>query len=252
MNKETVEEIKAVLNAESFDAKLAANLYFQYGKNQTMAKTFIRNPSRYSKKIHYELSKILGVTLSQYKGFDVAQVSQEKVPLPVINRIKEELKTLYPLRVDLQKQLSELPQDNSEETKQAAIEIGAKADELAVRYQLLYDSKEMFFKDGTIPDEDFLFPDEDNLEDNPNSTLRDVEDPYGLKSKNPADVVNRRNNLISSLTKDRNMIKYQAKTTMPQENPMPEGEARKKIEERISLKEAEINAINIFLDANKS
>jgi hypothetical protein len=254
MNKKTTEQIKELLTANEFDPKAGAQIYLVNGRNSNMANIFMRSPERNAGKIRWELAKMIGISLAEYQKMINPETSlAEKgsfIP-QVIDRIKLELEKLYPIRVGIQKNITELPESNDDETKAKALELGEAADVLAMRYQELMDAKELFFEDGTVPDEKALFPEEPNADadaETKDAGTRDEEDPYGLESKDPIWIMKRRDNLISSLSKDRNMVKFQAKTAQPTENPMPAGEERKKVEERIAVKEAELEAINKFLD----
>ncbi|MGQ1890637.1 hypothetical protein ACT29H_09365 [Thermophagus sp. OGC60D27] len=227
-------KIEELLKSESFDVNKAVDLYLKYGRNKNLARNFARNPKRYSRKIKWELSKMIGISLVEFHGCQTGK--DKKILPPIIIKIKGDLSELYKQQAELQKKLVDLGDSNSEESKLKAIEIGKEIDAVAFRYDELAKAKEEFFKKGIIPDEKKLYP----------SSKSD--DPFGLQSMSAADIMRRRGNLVSSITKDQNKLKYQSDTKLEKENPMPEGEKRRKIEERLKKKNEELKAIDDFLN----
>lgn len=240
ISHEAVKEIKAVLSAETFDAKRGASLYLAYGVNSGLARRFARNPSLMSRKIHWELSKMVGVTLSEYvPGAAVKSVglkNNQSWP-PVIDRIKAELRRIYPDRVAIQKELTQLGDSNDADVVVKARQLGEAADVLAARYEELNSAKEKFFDDGTVPKENDLFPEPEQ-----------PKDQWGHYKLSDIQLANRRRNLISGLTKDRNMLLYQKKTVGDKEDPMPAGKERDQVASRVRNKERELKAIEKLIN----
>jgi hypothetical protein len=241
------QQIEDLLNVKDFDTNAATDIYLKYGQNKAYARHFIRNPMRYERKLRWELSKMIGITLQEFNGSvtkpkETDNKTKGEYP-KIITRIKEDLPKLYNNQAQLQKQLTNLGASNDDATKQQAVETGKAIDTLAFRYQQLYDAKEKYFKDGTLPVEDELYPkDEDKGKD------KKQEDPFNLSTKKPSDIVKMRGNLVSGITKDENQLKYQANKKLEAENPMPEGEQRTKVETRLAKKKAMLKAIDEYLD----
>lgn len=230
------EKIEDLLKAESFDINKAVDIYLRYGRNKNLARNFARNPKRYARKIKWELSKMVGISIKEFNG-EAGKVGKKVFP-EIILKIKKELSELYKRQSILQKKLVDLGDSNSEESKLKAVELGKEIDAIAFRYDELAKAKEEFFEKGTIPDEKKLYPEQ-------------KDDPFGLQSMSAADLMRRRGNLVSSITKDQNKLKYQSDTKLEKENPMPEGDKRKKIEERLKKKNEELKAIDDFLKEKK-
>ena len=242
VNQEVAAAIKEVLGAEKFDAKRAAELYMLHGVNGALARRFARNPEMMAAKIRWELSKMVGISLAEYVPGAKMVVKaggkkSDKSWPPIIDRIKMELRRIYPDRVELQKALSMLPDSNDADVVVKARQLGAAADALAARYELLHAAKELYFEDGTVVSEKDLFPEPEK-----------PQDEWGHYKLSDIQLANRRRNLISGLTKDRNMLLYQQKTVAAEENPMPAGKGRDQVASRIRNKERELKAIEKLIN----
>jgi len=239
LSRDAVDEINIALGKEPFNAKNGAELYLRYAVNASLAKRFLRAPESMAKKIHWELSKLDDVSIGQYTQSEkLDAVTSKEIPA-IILRIKKELEEVYKDRVNVQKALTDMGDDNSDATIKEAQRFGELADFLARRYEHLHSAKELYFEKGVIPIEKELFPEPDKAPDK--------EDSFGLKLLTDIQLSNRRRNLISSLTKDRNMLLYQTKTKQDEENPMPDGENRNTMKARIKEKEKELKAIEEML-----
>ncbi len=241
MDEKVKQEITLYLTEKKPDPRKGAELYFKYGKSSSLRRVFTNSPGRYLSKMRWELAKLIGVTLHNFqKGIfetEGVSVSKPKYP-PVIERIKADLPVMYKQRVQLQKELTELTQTNAVDEKEKAAQLAEIIHELAERYQLLHDAKELYFNEGIVPDEKELYP-----EDEKNKDLADIDPVKLLKEKK---------NLESSLTKDRNKLLYQSIKKLDEENPMPKGEARTKLEARIKTKEERLKAINEYLTSREA
>lgn len=262
MNEAVKEEIRALINANPFDAAKGAQLFFAHSKFGIKQRQFLSNPKYYADKIKWELCKLIGVTLNEFhalNGNAVVKPAKAIVPITnkagapaypsIIDRIKDELKVIYAQRTEAQKKITMLGDANDDETKQQAIKLGETIDELADRHQQLHDSKELFFKDGTLPNEAELFPE---AVSKPEKTTKEAAPKFDFEAKGDIWVMNRKTNLISSLTKDKNQLKYQNKAAQPTENPMPKGDKRTEIEQRIAAKETELKAIEAYLNTKNN
>ncbi len=263
VDDKTIEEIKEWLNSEEKDKYAGLQLLEKVSNHKKMVMRLQRksNDKLVIEKVAWELMRYVPMEKEE---------EPEMWP-PVIDRIKEEVKKLYEQRALVQKALVDLGDANDEETKAKAIELGDLANKLGVRHQELEEAKELFFKEKVIPNEEELFPEETNEDENegddPDTSGETSDQTKGdQKPKvieitykwagDPAKAMQRKGNLISSLTKDRNKLKYQSDKKLDAENPMPEGDKRNEVLERIQNKEKEMAAIAEFLkpkdDANKA
>jgi len=245
VDEKLIAKIKVWLDSENKDRTIGLELLSEVTNNNRLVFRLQRkhNTKQVIEKIEWELQRYL----------PKVEADKPKPMPPVILRIKAELPILYNQRAELHKELVDLGEDNSEETMAKAVQIGELIDVLAERHQLLHDAKELFFKEGTEPNELELFPDpetsdeDEGTESGSQGKDENNEDPFGLKVKDPVDLLQRKGNLISSLTKDRNKLLYQADKKLDKENPMPEGKKRDAVLDRIKVKEEEIQAITDFL-----
>jgi hypothetical protein len=239
MQNDFVNEIKAWMNDPDREYSDGLLLLEKISGSQRLASRLQRksNKTLVLQKIEWELQKFLPKE-------DIV-VKQETPDLPqVILRIKAELPILFNQRAELQKELIELGDGNEEETVEMAARLGEIIAVLATRHQLLHEAKELYFNSNgeIIPNEEELFPEGDPLGGGEKPKVN------VLESGDPVEIMKRRDNLISSLTKDRNLLQYQSKSARDKdENPMPQGPERDKIEARIKEKEEEMEAINQYL-----
>ena len=209
IDEKTIEEIKSWLNSDKKDKNVGLGLLEKVCNHKKMVMRLQRksNEKMVIEKVAWELMRYVPKE-------DTKPVLE--IILPIIDRIKEELLISYNQRGMVQKELVELGDDNTEEVKQRAIELGGIAEELAVRHQLLHDAKELYFKEKVVPDEKVLFPEkppvhkiygEGGDDENNQETKTKVYDWDGDQVK----AMEAKKNRESSLTKDRNLLKYQAK-----------------------------------------
>ncbi|MGV8828242.1 MAG: hypothetical protein ACWA6U_07960 [Breznakibacter sp.] len=246
MNEDAKNEIVEFLTSQNPDPDVAARLVLKHHTNQSEVRVFSTSPARYIMQMRWALAKAIGISLADFQRgyFTEARKMQTTDLPPVILRIKEELPILFNQRAELQKELVELGDGNEEETVEMAAQLGEIIAVLATRHQLLHEAKELYFESNgnIIPNEEELFPE--------GAPLGGGEKPKVnvLESGDPVEIMKRRDNLISSLTKDRNLLQYQSKSARDkEENPMPQGPERDKIEARIKEKEEEMEAINQYL-----
>ena len=257
MNEDVKKEIIEFLQQEKPCPDKASELILKHNVNKHEAQVFLASPSRYLMQMRWALAKLISISLVDFQRgyFTDFRKKEEKDYPAVIIRIKAELPKIFEQRSAIQKALTELGDANDEETRAKAKELGELATSLGIRHQLLHEAKELYFEsDGkVVPDEAELFPEtEDENEDNQESF-----EPKYVWVNDPVKAMQIKKNLESSLAKDRNRLKYQSPSAKDkQENPMPEGPERDKVEARIAEKEKELAAINDFLkikdDAGKA
>jgi hypothetical protein len=154
-----------------------------------------------------------------------------------IQRLVNEYSGLYMGRGISHKELIALGEGNETEVVEARRVLIEKIKVNSDRMELLNETFEEFEKSGTIPEEEKLWPEKKEEETGGSSAKSlagiDVEKLKILKK-----------NIQSSVTKDRNLLLYQAKTKGKKENPMPKGPKRTTLEKRIAKKDAEIVRID--------
>lgn len=153
---------------------------------------------------------------------------------PEVNRLVKEYSSLYMQRGKKHAELKKLGDGNDQDTITARQPLIADIKKLSHRMEILFAAFDCYEKDGVEPDSEFLWPEEKAT----GGGLQATGSIEELKAQ--------KQNLQSSLTKDRNMILYGSKT-QPKNgrgNPVPAGPKRTILEKRILKKEKEIEDLN--------
>ena len=148
---------------------------------------------------------------------------------PIIRRVKYEYAELFKKRSISHRKMAEIPEENSEANKQARAAHLAETKAISKRLELLYQHLQAYEVTGTIPNENELWPKQNDPQppDDNIARLRTV-----------------KKNLQTSNGKDRNLLEYQQEKKGKKPAPMPDGPKRKKIEERIKEREKQIAVID--------
>jgi hypothetical protein len=249
------ESISAWLNSDrNFDTGIS--LLHKYG-NKRLAFNLSGNEKKYTSKLAYHLARMLGYNIARAQKISLENrkaVSYVHLPagkkrkpsagsrkkksgkqLPShVRRLIHELNELFNDRAILHKQLGRIPEENTDENVSRRKEISDRMKEISDQMEKLYTAKDDYFSAGKLPDLTVLFPD---------FKKGDAK----KKQMNGAGLMKRKKNLESSMTKDRNLLKYQSKIKLEYEDPMPEGPKRNVIENRIRNKQKELDEINELL-----
>ena len=221
-------------------------LYQKYGKNPVLKRLFPGREKFQAEKLAYELGKLIGL------GFNQTLESQEpdnkQVPdsgsdetnyPPVINRIIAEFSRLYNERGMLKKQENDTPDENTPENIETRRKIIEKIESISARMDILYAAKKAYLEKDIVPDEKELYP-----------------VPNQQAASDPTDsgqLIIKRNNLRSSITRAKNQLEYQSQKKADKPNPMPDCPKRRELEVRIAEKEKELAEIEAKLnDADRS
>lgn len=231
------------------------SILFRHG-NKYLANNIAGNPKRYSHKLAYELAKLAGYSMAEAielmndprSGLrSVISENAEKIKSVMrkktnngqypstVRRVIRELSELYNERARMHTSLAILPGENDAETIEKRRILVKDIEEISLKMDLLYEAKDEYFRNKKVPDLRVLFPKYKK------GTVREL---------GGAELMKRKKNLESSLSKDRNMLKFQEKKKLAVENPMPQGPRRTVIEQRISNKEKELQEINERLTQN--
>lgn len=239
MNK----EIEQWLNGgRDYDEGVA--LFIKYGGNRSQARVFQNTVARFAiKSLTYELTKLAKKTTSApVAGKKEAKPTTPKVQKPkddipeVVGKVKDEIHNIW---VKLSRQhldLFETGEENTPELMAERVKIMAERTPLMERYNQLYEAKEAFFN-GELDEQQLLAlinqeqSKENNKQPTDYSQLSDLELTKRIKAVKQ--VINRLSN----------QLLYQQNTVAKTENPMPDCPRRRDIEQRISVKKAELETL---------
>lgn len=276
-------------------------LYIQYGKNPHLKQILPGREKFYSRKLVYELGKLIGITIKQFQEKEILDDIEEPVnlqqakeaandaeshageaeeyadraenakdealqaadeakeaadkaktaaetlgavaagePVPagnyphVINRIIAESSRLYNERSMLKKQQNTIPDENTPENIEKRKTIIKNIESISDRLDVLYTAKKAYLENNIVPSEQQLFPESGQK----NISESDVD---------TGQLIIKRNNLRSSITRAKNMLEYQSQKKGNKPNPMPDCPRRKELEKRITDKEKELAEIETKL-----
>jgi hypothetical protein len=235
----------------------------EFGKNKHLLRIIQDRPKRYAGKLEYELRKIAklvnvavkpGIPANSKKtgkkeiDLPGAKTSDQSYKLENIDHYPKkvqsvilEFRKLYILRARYHKNMGDIPDQNTPQN------IAARKD-LSDKIKLLSEKMDILWKARVLFDTKKIVPDIKELLAKPAVKEKSIDLVIEMKG---AELVTRKKNLESSLTKDRNLLTYQEKTKQDKENQMPIGPKRDKILVRIKEKETELELINKKLDAGK-
>lgn len=154
-----------------------------------------------------------------------------------VKRLVNEYSGLYLERGISHRELVALGESNEAEVVESRRVLIEKIKVTSDRMELLNEAFEEYEKDGTLPEEEKLWPEKKEEETGGSGTKN-------LEGINIEKLTILKKNIQSSVTKDRNLLLYQTKTKGKKENPMPKGPKRTTLEKRIAKKETEIVKIN--------
>lgn len=239
-------------------------LYIQYGKNPHLKQILPGREKFYSRKLVYELGKLIGISFKQFQEKEILDDTEESVNLQqakeaadkaktaaetlgavaagepvqagnyphVINRIIAESSRLYNERSMLKKQQNTIPDENTPENIEKRRAIIKAIESISDRLDVLYTAKKAYLENNIVPDEQQLFP--------PSGRIP-------LPETDTGQLIIKRNNLRSSITRAKNMLEYQSQKKGSKPNPMPDCPKRGELEKRIADKEKELAEIETTL-----
>lgn len=146
----------------------------------------------------------------------------------------------YKRRDVLHKQMAELPEDNTEETMAKRKELAAELELLSATMEELFPKYKAYMEEGKEPE-----PSENGDEsskDDENSTEDDTA-AVSLEGKSKEELQKLRKNVVSKISKAKNMLQYQQGRKADVPNPMPECPKRVKYETKIQKLEKQLETI---------
>jgi len=260
MEKELKNQItKWLKNDPDYNSGLA--LLVQACKNKTLVRNLSRkNTPKNLSKIRWELNKSIGNISRSIPGSadlkkkmdsagSTASQAGEKLSeiiqtYPVtIQSIIKTTGVLSSNRDKLHRKLKEIPEANTADNIAKRKEIRELIKESSDLLQYLYDLKNRFFTEKIVPTEDELkFP--QAIKKAPKVTK-----PDPIENMSEAELLKKRTNVRSRLTKKKNKLLYQSVSKKDKENPMPEGAKREHLAAQIKTDEKLIKDIQTKLDA---
>ena len=139
----------------------------------------------------------------------------------------------------LKKQENDTPDENTPENIETRRKIIEKIESISARMDILYAAKKAYLEKDIVPDEKELYP-----------------VPNQQAASDPTDsgqLIIKRNNLRSSITRAKNQLEYQSQKKADKPNPMPDCPKRRELEVRIAENEKELAEIEAKLnDADRS
>jgi len=233
------------------DIRKGILLFRKYSRNTVLADSIEGNPGKYFGKLIVSLAKMAGYNLQQQvamrdKILEGKKPSLKKAainvdakgPLPktrtedslpeVIKKLINDTSAVYNERSMLHRQLTEVPDANTKANIKKRKELHELILACSDRLELMLKAKSDYFERDMLPKENEIW--------GKPAEIQTVDDGAGL--------MKRKKNLESSLSKDKNLLLFQSKTSQDKENPMPAGDYRDKIEARIKEKEKELAEIN--------
>lgn len=238
--KEGFIEISNWLNSEQ-NYEDGVYLFVRYGRNEQLKRLFPGRPERYAKKLAYELGKVIGIGVSPDVGeTPVASGVLSKEPEkkgvwgvnypPVVMRVIAEMARLYNERAMVKKQVNGIDGNDNESIKKR-LELNGMIEQYSKRLEVLFGAKKAYLKEGVLPDESILWPNEEA-----SAGVGTV----GCREDELRKLVNRRNTLRSALTRARNMLEYGTQKKGNKRSPMPDCDKRRDLEVRIRENESEL------------
>ena len=245
MEIELKQQIQKWLKADP-DYISGLGLLIQVCKNKTLLRNLSRKQTPNNlKKIAWELKKSIG---ESSLGVKKIPTQKKKIALigsqsalagkklaKIFKTYPETIQTIITLngklssdRDILHRSLKKIPEANTEDNKTKRAEILIKIKVISDHLEHLFKIKDLFFTDKVIPTEEDLYLPEQKL---PKTGKKAKQNPIDKMSE--ADLIKKRTNLRSNLTKKKNKLLYQSTSKKKEENPMPEGSKRDTLEEQI-------------------
>lgn len=230
-------------------------LYVRYCKNQNYLR--ILTKGQRPDKLAWLLAKTSGLSIQDFQSKKYAKGTVKSVRKSTPQKVKisspgktavdpdekypkdvrvimHEFHALYRDRSILHDKLQKLGDTNQNEVIKKRKELVKTIKELSERLDELHAAREDYEKQGIEPDMAKLYGD---------SLGKSTE----KAEMNADDLRKKRVNLQKSLSKDRNFLDYNQPKKGTKKEPMPNGPLRKKIEDRLKTKEAELAEIDQML-----
>jgi hypothetical protein len=248
-----MDDITTWLQSQSKDYSQGVSLFEKHHKNKMLTRYFRNgNPATHSKKLEYELKKLIGIPLTVLFAENAPETKPVCVTLALLPEvIKQAKNTVYELFTKISimhRQLFELGESNSEEIVKQRKEILEERLPLIGRYERIYLLKEQYFHTGVIPVELPLLINEQAEASTQGLPHRPTEN---LQSLSGVELMKRKQAITVAMGKIQNRLQYQSLTKLEQPNPMPVSPLRDKLEEKLKSLKEEYQTVLKLIDENK-
>ena len=248
-----MDEIKIWLQSQTKDYAQGVSLFEKHHKNKMLAR-FFRNgkPATHSRKLEYELKRLIGVPLTVLFAENVSETKPACVSLALLpGVIKQAKNTVYELFTTISimhRQLFELGESNGTEIVKQRKEILEKRLPLIQRYERIYLLKEQYFNTGVVPVELPLL-----LNEHTETGTQGVPDcnTSNLQSLSGVELMKRKQAVAVAMGKIQNRLQYQSLTKLEQPNPMPISPLRDKLETKLQALKDDYKIILQLIDDKK-
>lgn len=243
-----MDEVKQWLESPTKDYKLGVSLYKKYGKNKALARTFERGSERFwLSKLTYEIGKLTG-TASAPKSSIRASSSNKEEPIPeLIMACKKEISSLYSIIGRMHSDLYEIGTSNNDEAIKQRKAILDKRKDIIIRADKLFLLKEDWFAGNKAVLDEIKSLLTMPLDNQPSLELN-VSSFDNIHSMTDIQLVKRKSQLRSYITKTKNMLDFQSIRKGDSPTPMPEGPKRKSFEKRLGDLKKEYSIVLTELD----
>lgn len=261
-------------------------LYQKFGKNKTLQRLFPGKEKRYANKLAIELAKTAGISLIDFQNNNFGDVptptppkgpvasvdntsflnTEGRPPLiieqaandypPMIRKMLHLYNALYQKRSLLHKEMGDIPQNNDPIHVDKRKAISDQLELISSKLDILYNAKKNYIDNKVLP-EDLKFEEFEAVLNGVVKTKAAADKKnkkvVSLEEMSQADLLKKRTNTRTSLTKQKNMLEYQHTSAKNREpKPMPEGPKKQKVLDKISEIEKQLSKIDTLLDADKT
>lgn len=152
----------------------------------------------------------------------------------------------YKQRAILHRQMSDIPEDNSQENMDKRSQLSAQIDYLSEVMDKINVWKEAYDKGSSLPDADemasILNPNTDESKKN-----KSTEEDDKIASMDENTLKIRHHSIQNQITRKENQIKYQSPSKKDKDNPMPECPKRLKLQKQIENLKVELEKVDYAL-----
>lgn len=219
-----MEEIRQWLNSDR-PYSAGVEIFAKYHNNKVLVRTFLRGgEKRYHAKLVYEMGKLVKQPIVK-KAVKSTKTTLEPA---IITAAKAEIRVLKAEIAQLHERLYETGTGNDKEVcaKRAAILLKRKP--LILRYDLLYELKEEYFRTWEIPERLTA-----EMQKPAKSVIAPNKSEEALNKLSNDDLLRKIHSLASSISRAQNVLNYQSFTKLPERRPLPAGIKRDRWERKL-------------------
>lgn len=247
-------EIQEWLNNEHRDYITGVALFAKYSKNKSMANNFARGTSRFwMSKLTYELTKLSNLPASSGTRIEVVKSTLHseristlhdsgQVTNQTILAAKKEIASLYSIIDKMHKELFDLGTSNADDVVKKRKNILDERMQVILRADKLYLLKEEWFAGNTSVIDEIAKMLSEKIDGNP-SVAKSLPEEVNVSSLTDSQLVKRKTQLSSSITKTKNMLDFQSIRKGDVQTPMPDGPKRDEYELKLNQLKKEFTEV---------